>query len=56
MNNLLKKDTKDDDIRLLVVKNNKIFQICALKKIIQYIEQTNNLFEILEIKSLTNHL
>ena len=45
INNVLYKYTKDDDIRLLVVKNKKkAFQICEPEQIIQCIEQTDSFF------------
>ena len=47
-------NTKDDDIRLLVVKNSKsILDLCTGANLSIYIEQTDNLLVIIVMKSLT---
>ena len=54
INNELYQITKDDDIRLLVVKNSKsILDLCTGANLSIYIEQTDNLLVILVMKSLT---
>ena len=47
-------NTKDDDIRLLVVKKSKsILDLCTGANLSIYIDQTDNLLVIIVMKSLT---
>ena len=53
INNEINENTKDDDIRLLVVKNSKsILDLCTGANLSMYIEQTDNLLVIIVMKSL----